>query len=285
MIIAVGSAGRIRNGVLRTGNDMSETTDKIIAKVEGGIGWLTFNNPERRNAISHEMWQGIIEAVDAFEANPKVRLVVMQGAGGKAFAAGADISQFAEKRNNAESGAAYMKLPDTGRERLGTIEKPLIAMIRGFAVGGGLAIAMKADIRIASEDSQLGIPAARLGLAYGPESVRDLVNLVGPARAKEMLFTARRLTAAQALEIGLVDRVAPADQLEAAVREWADLIVENAPLTIKASKLTVNELLKHPESADVGLINRLVSMCMDSQDYTEGRTAFMEKRKPVFTGR
>jgi enoyl-CoA hydratase/carnithine racemase len=158
-------------------------------------------------------------------------------------------------------------------------------MIRGFAVGGGLAIAMKADIRIASEDSQLGIPAARLGLAYGSESVRDLVNLVGPARAKEMLFTARRLTAAQALEIGLVDRVAPSDQLEAVVREWADLIVENAPLTIKASKLTVNELIKHPEKTDQALIDRLTRECMDSQDYTEGRTAFMDKRKPVFTGR
>jgi enoyl-CoA hydratase/carnithine racemase len=260
-------------------------TDKIIAKVEGGIGWLTLNNPERRNAISHEMWQGIIDAVDSFSADSQCRVVVMQGAGGKAFASGADISEFAEKRNSADTGAAYKELPDTGRARLSGLEKPLIAMIRGYALGGGLALAMKADIRIASEDSQLGIPAARLGLAYSAGALRQLVTLVGPSSAKMMLFTARRLTAAEALSIGLVDRVVPPDQLEAAVREWADLIAENAPLTIKAAKLTVDELTRHSEHPDTAMIDRLSRMCLDSEDYKEGRTAFMEKRKPVFTGR
>lgn len=264
---------------------MSEQAGKIIASVEGGIGWLTFNNPERRNAISHDMWQGIIDAVEAFEGDSACHLVVMQGAGGKAFASGADISEFAEKRNNAESGADYRKLPDEGRARLAGMEKPLVAMIRGYALGGGLAIAMRADVRFAAEDAQLGIPAVKLGLAYGWESVRLLVALVGPARAKDILFSGRRIGAAEALDIGLVDRVVPSDRLEATVREWAALIVENAPLAIRAAKLTVNGLTNHPEQACLELFERLNRVCMDSEDYAEGRTAFRERRKPVFVGR
>jgi enoyl-CoA hydratase/carnithine racemase len=259
-------------------------TGKILADKDDGIGWLTFNQPERRNAISLEMWQGIIGALEAFEADPAVRLVVMRGAGDQAFTAGADISEFDARRADAAAAAEYRKLPDVGRARMSAFRKPLIAMIRGVCMGGGLGIAMKADLRIAAADAVFGIPAARLGLAYAFESLRTLTDLVGPAYAKEILFTARRLGAEEAWRIGLVNRVVAADELEPAVRELARSIAENAPLTVEASKATVNEVLKDETQRDLERIEALNRRCMDSQDYAEGRRAFKEKRKPVFVG-
>jgi enoyl-CoA hydratase len=260
-------------------------TDKMIAEKDGAVGWVTFNNPERRNAMSLEMWSALATILDAYEADDEIRVIVMKGAGDKAFVSGADISQFEKERANADAAERYNQISNAGRQRLSNLEKPLIAMIRGFALGGGLAVAMAADLRIASADSQFGIPAARLGIAYGADGLNRLYQLVGPSAALDILFSARRLPAEEALRIGLINRIVPADELEATVRDYAANLAINAPLSMRASKLTIRELGKPAAERDQELLKKLMQQCFDSADYTEGRKAFMEKRKPQFTGR
>lgn len=264
---------------------MQLNTDKMLAEVQDGIGWMTFNNPKRRNALSLEMWEGIATIIDAFQRDESVRVVVMKGAGDKAFVSGADISQFGDERSNAEQAERYGTVLAKARQQLNNLDKPLIAMIRGYCLGGGLTVALTADIRIASDDSRLGIPAARLGIAYGYESLKQLVDLVGPAHAKEIAFSAHRLSAEEALRIGLVNRVVPVEELEQTVVELASAIASNAPLSVKAAKMTIEEVLKDPASRNLDSIAQMVRICFDSQDYAEGRKAFMEKRKPLFIGR
>lgn len=264
---------------------MKLDTDKMIAEKDGGIGWMTFNNPERRNAMSLEMWAAAETILTEFERDDAIRVIVMKGAGDKAFVSGADISQFEEKRSNAAAAEEYSRISESARMMMQSTQKPLIAMIRGFALGGGLGVAMKADLRFASDDSQFGIPAARLSIAYTFDNLKNLVDLVGPSVAKEILFSARRISADEALRIGLVNRVVPAAELEKTVRDFAATLVENAPLSIKASKLTINEIMKDRADRSNDLVDELTRACFDSADYTEGRKAFMEKRKPAFTGR
>ena len=213
-----------------------------------------------------------------------VRCVVMRGAGDKAFASGADISQFEKVRSDADAAEVYAKVSKATRTRMLEFEKPLIAMIQGDCMGGGLGIALAADMRVAAEDAVFGIPAARLGIAYDVVNLTNLVHLVGPSKAKEILLTARRLDAEEALSIGLVNSVVPVSELEHAVEELTSSIVQNAPLSLRASKLTINDVVKDPADRDPELIAALGRECFDSNDYTEGRRAFMEKRKPVFTG-
>lgn len=260
-------------------------TDKMQAETEGGIGWMIFNNPAKRNAVSLEMWQAVGEILQAFAADPAIRVVVMCGAGNRAFVSGADISQFADQRATAAASERYSQISQAGRAALAALEKPLIAMIRGYALGGGLEIAMTADLRIAADDAQFGIPAGRLGIPYGYSGLKKLVDLVGPAYAKEILMTARRLDAAEAQRIGLVNRVVPVENLEATVRETCDAIIDNAPLSLTVNKATIDEILKDPAARDMNRIEELNRRCFDSADYAEGRSAFMEKRKPVWTGR
>jgi len=264
---------------------MKLSTDKIIAERDGAIGWLTFNQPEKRNAMSHEMWVATGEALAAFAADDAVRVVVMKGAGDKAFVSGADISQFDKVRANAEVAARHAGAADEARRQMASLEKPLIAMIRGFCMGGGLGVALKADLRIASSDSQFGIPAGRLGIAYGYENVKALVSLVGPGVAKQILFTARRFPAETALRMGLIEDVVAPEDLEETVRGYAETIAENAPLSVRATKLTVRQVLSDPDERDLKMLAEIGRQALDSQDYKEGRTAFMEKRKPVFVGR
>lgn len=263
---------------------MELKTDKMIAEKKGGVGWMTFNNPARRNAMSLEMWEAVGEIIDDFSRDPAIKCCVMAGAGDKAFVSGADISQFKEKRSDAEAAAEYDRISSEARERLALFQKPLIAMIRGYCLGGGLGVAMNADFRIATEDSQFGIPAARLGIAYTFENIKRLVGLVGPSYAKEILITARRLNAAEAYKIGLINRVVPVDKLAETIAEYTDAITQNAPLSMKASKLIIGEILKDKDERDYEMIDGLKRECFDSNDYKEGREAFMEKRKPVFTG-
>ena len=265
--------------------DLDLGTDKMIAARDDGIGWVTFNNPERRNAVSPEMWEAVVTIFEAFEKDPDIRVVVMKGAGEKAFVSGADISQFEERRNDAKSSEIYGRYSKNGRAAMARLSKPLIAMIRGYCIGGGVSTALVADVRFASEDAQFGIPAARLGLSYGFDSLRPLAELVNSSVAKDILFTGRRLDAAEALRVGLVNNVFPADELEQAVRDYAATIVKNAPLTVKAAKFTLSEVVKDPEDRDLDQAERLNRDCMDSEDYAEGRRAFMEKRPPVFVGR
>ncbi len=260
-------------------------TDKIIAKKDGAIGRITFNNPERRNAISLEMWQAMPVILEDLAADGAIRVIVVNGAGGKAFASGADISQFEKQRSSKAAIAEYGAAVTRACTALSTVEKPTIAMIEGYCIGGGLLVALCCDIRIASEDSRLGIPAARLGLGYKYDSLRPLVDLVGPTYAKEILFTARQFDADEARHMGLVNRVLPRTALAGYVEDYAATIAANAPLTLLAVKKTIGEVLKDPDARDLALCQALTDACFDSADYTEGRRAFMEKRKPNFVGR
>lgn len=258
---------------------------RMLAEREGGVGIITFNQPEKRNAMSIEMWEGLAEILDAFAADDTITCVVLQGAGDKAFVSGADISQFARNRSNAEAQKEYERRTGGGRTKLADFPKPVIAKIRGFCMGGGLAIAMAADLRVSADDGQFGIPAARLSIAYAPDSVKRLIDLVGPAQAKMILFTARRLTADQAAQVGLINECVPVEALEDTVMDLARTIAANAPLSIRASKLTINEMLKDESRRNMDAIREIGERCFNSADYKEGRTAFMEKRVPVFVGR
>ncbi|HZD26577.1 MAG TPA: enoyl-CoA hydratase [Alphaproteobacteria bacterium] len=265
--------------------ELALNTDKMIARKEDGIGWIIFNNPARRNAVSLEMWEGVQQIVADYAADDDVRVAVLAGAGDKAFVSGADISEFEEKRNSAEAEELYRSVSVGAQRSLVGFEKPIIAMIRGYCVGGGVAVALTADIRIAGDDAQFAIPAARLGLGYNYPGLKTLTDLVGPAMAKEIFFTARRFKAAEAAAMGLVNRVVPVAELDATVRDYARMIAENAPLTIRAAKAAVREALKDESQRDIDGVERLVKACFDSADYAEGRRAFMEKRKPEFKGR
>ena len=258
---------------------------KMLAAKQDGIGFVTFNQPEKRNAMSLEMWVGLGEILEDFEADNSISVVVMSGAGDKAFVSGADISQFEKSRNNADGQKEYDRLTSVGREKFHKFQKPIIAKIRGFCMGGGLAIAMSTDLRIAATDGQFGIPAARLSIAYGTESVQKLIELVGPAHARMILYTARRIDAKEAERIGLINQCVAIEDLDSTVMEIARSIAENAPLSVKASKITINELLKPESKRNVAAIKEMTEICFNSADYKEGRTAFMEKRQPKFIGR
>jgi enoyl-CoA hydratase/carnithine racemase len=259
--------------------------NKILSAKKNGVGYLTFNNPERLNAISKEMTQAAAEVMEDFAADNAVRVVILTGAGKKAFISGGDISKFEKARSTAEQLVEYNKVSARFRMALRGIGKPTIAMIRGWCLGGGLAVALNCDFRICTEDSHFGVPAARLGIGYGAESLGQLVELCGPAVTKEILFTARRYTAAEALRVGLVNQVVQAGMLESFVNSYAETMVDNAPLSILASKRVIDEYVKDAKDRNIALCEKVVADCFGSQDYIEGRRAFMEKRKPVFNGR
>lgn len=260
-------------------------TSKMIAEKDGGIGRLIFNNPARHNAVSLEMWEGVAHIIDDFERDDAIRVIVVSGAGGRAFVSGADISEFKERRASEEAAAAYSRISEGARLRLQETLKPTIAMISGYCIGGGVGTALACDMRIAAEGSKFGIPAAKLGLGYAYDGIKKLVDLVGPAHAREIFFTARQFSAEEALQMGLVNRVVPAAELQAYVDEYCAMIAANAPLTVRAAKIAIREALKDESARDLPQCKRLVDECFASQDYAEGRTAFMEKRRPVFHGR
>jgi enoyl-CoA hydratase len=264
---------------------MISPSERMIAEKDGAIGWMIFNNPERRNALSLDMWQAMPTILEHFERDPDVRVVVLKGAGDKAFVSGADISQFEKQRSSAESIAQYDKIAEVANAKLQDYRKPVIAMIHGFCIGGGVGVALHCDLRIAADSARFGVPAARLGLGYRWAGVKKLVDLVGPSFAKEIFFTARHFSAAEALAMGLINRAVPEAELESYVRNYCALIAENAPLTMEAVKGVVGELAKPGAQIDRAHCEALVARCFDSQDYIEGRRAFMEKRRPVFSGK
>jgi enoyl-CoA hydratase/carnithine racemase len=258
---------------------------KMLSAKDDGVGLITFNQPEKRNAMSVEMWEGLGQILDEFREDHSVRVVILTGAGSKAFVSGADISQFEKHRSNADAQREYDKLTSAGRAKLGMFPKPVIARIRGFCLGGGLGIAMQADLRIAAIDSQFGIPAARLGIGYGFDMVRRLVSLVGQANARMILFTGSRIDAAEAERIGLVNRTVADEDLSDTVVDIARVIADNAPLSVAASKLSIEQTLRDPPDRDLESVDRALAACFDSTDYREGRAAFLEKRPPRFQGR
>jgi enoyl-CoA hydratase len=260
-------------------------TSKMIGEKDGAVGRIIFNNPARHNAVSLDMWQALVKIMDDFEADDRVRVIVVSGAGGKAFVSGADISEFKEQRASEEAVAAYSKISEGARLRLQETPKPTIAMIRGYCIGGGVGTALSCDLRIAAEGSRFGIPAAKLGLGYAYDGIRRLIDLVGPAHAREIFYTARQFSAEEALRMGLVNQLVPDDRLEGYVQEYCDMIAANAPLTVRSVKTIVREAMKDESRRDLDLCKRVVDECFASEDYTEGRTAFMEKRRPAFKGR
>lgn len=252
---------------------------------EGALGWIVFDHPERRNAISEDMWREIPRAAAELAADDAVRVVLLRGAGDVAFVSGADISEFERIRTGGDAAGDYDALTDLAFAALSDLPKPVIALIHGFCVGGGLALALTADLRYASDDARFAIPAARLGLGYGEGGIRTLATLVGPSAAKEMLFTARLFDAGEALQRGLVNGVFPKAALEDSVRGTAQGIASNAPLTLRAVKRVLRELARDEGARDRTAIERAIRACFDSADYKEGIRAFLDKRRPEFRGR
>lgn len=259
--------------------------DKILTRKEGGVSWLVFNQPEKRNAMSLEMTVRALEVVEEFAKDQTAHVLVVAGAGEKAFVSGADISEFEAMRSSAETAERYQTISTRMFTALYDVEKPTIAMIHGFCFGGGVALAACCDLRFCADDALFSVPAARLGIGYRVDFTRRMMDLVGPSRTKEILYTAGRYDAAEALRMGLVNRVLPKGELDAFVRDCARGIAANAPLTIRVAKAAVNACLADPDARDLERCERLIAACADSEDFRNARRAFMEKKKPVFVGR
>jgi len=260
------------------------TTEKMLSRVKDGVGYITFNNPEKHNAVSIEMWDALEQILDGFRSSKDIRVIVLNGAGGKAFVSGADISKFDKERSSKEAVLSYNKRTQKVYENLETFPKPTIAMIDGYCIGGGLNLAVCCDIRICSEKSKFAMPAAKLSLGYPFSSIKRLFDVMGPGMAKHFMFTAEKISASEALACGLVQKLVSEDSIDSYVKDYALNIANNAPLTIKAMKQIGIEISKNSDERDLLLCEKLASACFDSEDYKEGRKAFMEKRKPKFQG-
>lgn len=259
--------------------------NKMLLEKDGALGWIVFNRPEKRNALNLEMWKTIPEYIEELNHDKNIRVILFRGAGNEAFVAGADISEFKELRGSVESGKKYNDTTEQAFRSIRNSIKPVIAMIRGFCIGGGCAIALNCDLRIAADDATFGIPPAKLGLSYGYENVQQVINVVGASHAKEILYTARTYHADEALRIGLIHQKVYVDELYDYTNKYAQKIAQNAPLSISAVKIAINEHLKSPEKRELQKIEDAMNLCFDSEDYKEGYTAFLEKRKPIFKGK
>lgn len=261
------------------------TEEKLIARRDGGVAQIIFNNPKKMNAVSLDMWERMIGLLEEYARDPDLRVLVVSGAGGKAFVSGADISKFEQTRSTPESVAKYGNTSIKAYETLYNFPKPTIAKIQGYCIGGGANLAVCCDVRVATDTAKFGIPAARLALGYGFPGVNRLAEIVGISRAMEMFYTARQYSAREALDMGLINTMVPEADLEATVATMTGQISENAPLTIATIKAVAREIGRPSAERDHAKLDRMVQACFDSEDYIEGRRAFMEKRKPVFKGR
>jgi enoyl-CoA hydratase/carnithine racemase len=257
----------------------------MLARKDGRVGTMIFNNPERHNAVSFDMWQAAARILDDFAKDDDVRVVVVTGAGGKAFVSGADISKFADERATREAVERYNIAVERIYSSIYTFPKPTIAAIQGYCVGGGLGLAVTCDLRFCTQDSRFALPAAKLGLGYGFAGLQRFINTIGPSHTKDIFFSARQFGADEAHRMGIVSRVLPEGELEAFVKDYAGTVAANAPLTVGAVKQITNEVLKPESERNLARAAELVARCFASQDYIEGRTAFLEKRKPNFSGK
>jgi len=257
----------------------------LLVEKRGAVGWIVFNQPAKKNAINDAMWRGIPEAMQRFDRDSEVRCVAFRGAGTEAFAAGADISEFEKKRSERGAVAQYDDLLDRVLHSIQGSSKPSLAMIHGFCLGGGVEIALACDLRYCGAAAQFGIPAAKLGLGYNLEGHKRLMETVGHARAREIMFLGRRYNADEAFAMGLVHRVLPDAELERYADDVIHTLCENAPLSIANTKTILEEYVKSSGAPDEGRMHAAIERCAKSADYIEGRRAFMEKRKPRFSGK
>jgi len=260
-------------------------TGKILARKEGRVGTLVFNNPERHNAVSLDMWEAASHVLDDFARDADVRVLVVTGAGGKAFVSGADISKFEDERASQAAVERYNSISQGFYTGLYNFPKPSIARIQGYCIGGGLNLAISCDLRFCTEGSRFGLPAAKLGLGYGYAGLKRFFDTIGPANTKDIFFSARQFGAAEALAMGVVNKVLPDSEFATFVAAYANTVAENAPLTVNAIKQIALEALKPESERNLALAADLVARCFASRDYIEGRNAFMQKRKPEFTGK
>lgn len=265
--------------------EVPSPTERVLAWLDHTTLHIQFNNPARHNALSVDMWEAIPPLLQHALSNDSVRLVVFSGAGDKAFVSGADISQFKDMRAAQEAVTRYEAMAEDALTAIQDFPKPTLSCINGYCIGGGVNVAIACDIRIASQPSVFSIPAARLGLGYRYSAMKNLIDLIGPGAAKDLFFTARRIDAAEAKALGLISRTSTAEALPALLEEYTRAMAENAPLTIAAGKAITAEILKSPPNTDHERCTALIRGCFSSHDYAEGRSAFMEKRKPVFVGR
>lgn len=263
---------------------MTASTGKVWSKKEAAVAWVIFDNVARHNAMSLAMWEELSAILHDLSQDKMIRVLILRGAGRKAFVSGADISEFEEKRATLAAIHAYNAAARAAQNSIMAIQKPVIAMINGFCIGGGLGIALCCDLRIASEASCFGIPAAKLGVGYRGESIKRMAEIIGPTHAANIFFTGRQFTAQEALQMGLINYSLPAVSLENFVADYAADIAANAPLTIAAVKQTLIEIYKDPSDRDIALCNAMEDACSTSDDYKEGRAAFKEKRRPMFKG-
>ena len=258
---------------------------EILTTKNGAVGTITISNPTKMNAMSVQRWMDLPKAIRAFDADPVVRVIVIAGVGEKAFVSGADISQFDKLRSSAKTQDDYDNAVADSMVAPVECSKPVIAKIRGFCFGGGLGLAAACDIRICSEDATFRMPAARLGLGYGHKGIKRFTDIIGLANATDIFVTARRFDAPDALRMGFVSRVCAGSEIDAVVDQYTKMIAENAPLTVAASKFNIRQVCAHPDEQDMDRAVQMVKNCFASEDFKEGRTAFMEKRPAQFKGR
>lgn len=259
---------------------------KLFGRRDGAVGHLVFNNPAKLNAVSLDMWASFAAILKEFDADPEIRCLVVSGAGGKAFVSGADISKFESERANAEAQVRYDAISKEGYESLYNFSKPTIAKITGYCIGGGMNLAACCDLRYCNEGARFGVPAAKLGLGYGFLRIERFSRIVGLPRAMEFLFTAKQYSSKEAHDMGLVHGVAATDaDLDTMVEGITGAIAQNAPLTIGLAKAAAREIAKPESKQNHAKLEKMAEACFDSDDFKEGRRAFMEKRKPMFKGR
>jgi enoyl-CoA hydratase/carnithine racemase len=263
----------------------TETENPLLVEREAPLGWMIINRPHKRNSLNYQAWQRLVEAMEELNADPQIRVIIMRGVTPEAFISGADISEFPGHWADAEQAKAYRSAPGNATSALMSSPKPVIAMISGICMGGGVHVALCCDIRIAARGTRFAIPAARLGVGYGLDGILALSQIAGPANARDILMSARTFDAEEALHMGLIHQLVEPAELELAVRQYANKMAANAPLSMAAAKATIREALKEGADRDMEKVNTMVSRCFASEDHKEGVRAFLEKRQPRFQGR